>query len=1111
MPVLSIDMVSNPADAIKGFVETRRAARSLAQSLNVVNQTADKLSTVFRGIGISMAAVGGAATLSMTGATISAARFEDEMTNVRSLLGLTTNEFHELSGAVLESSTSVEVSARNMAEGLYDVASAGFDGQEGLMIIEASAVAASAGMTDTAVAANGLTAALNAYGISAQDVTEVSDILFQTVNLGVVTFEELVQGMGSWLPVASAAGISLEDASAALSAMTLSGLEAAEASTALGMTMNAFIKPSEEMVRTVQDLGHETPLTMVQTLGLAESVKLLHGETGGSVDELGKLFLEVRALRGVAALGANNFENYNASLSGIADSANRAGATQRVFAIQTADLSSQVNIARGQISAMGTDLGTYITPALTEGTEQLNLFLGGWQEVPGEIKGAVAWVALAGGAFFTLGGIILAWQAKALAVTTAISALNARMGLSIPTTHSLTRATAHLVAQQQILGTTVGVVARGWTTQIMQTRLYQGTLGQLNITLAGTKTAMMGLGVATSAAIPGFMLAANVWSNINQNADEAFDTFMQGLPEPTNLQEWRDNMNALNAEFEATKDSIAPDYDPLTDLFAGGQEAAQDWEETLQNLNPFVANTISETEELTQRQQDQLNRLKRQHETFTELVDEVQRTLANPEVRGKSFVSEFSEEIGLLEGQLTESMIFNILNDLGVAMEDLPTNRSGTEFNMLKRDILDYAIAVASGEDNTENLALQLQNLDNPLRELDEEMTDLADSTEFWADQLDRIGDPLSAITDVSDTIRNNREKEADAAISGLEDQIEAERDASEEQKRLIDERYDSMITGAQRALDAQENATDEQRWALEDQVDAWRDAADREKEAIDDGTDAIEEGLREQIQAARDGVDDFELTIADYIEAFKNANRDINEYVTLFNQLSMLTDDEFAAFVAGMGEEGEAIAAAIVESTDPQQQQELINAIQENMRLRSDEFAIQVDASMQVAARVGREGANNTVSAINEELGLGMDETASIIEDFTMEAAGMLNPLLETLGRDPIVLPHDVSKDPSQAAQQGVGEMLAQPRADGGHAGALGTFLVGEKGPELLQMGARSGYVWSNSDTTAMAGNSVVIQHHYHFEGDVVTEDPAQLLQFAERKSRQAALAGER
>jgi TP901 family phage tail tape measure protein len=156
--------------------------------------------------------------------------------NINSIAGLSEDQLGKLGDQFvslsLDSSKTFE-SANALATGFYDIQSAGFAGADGMKVLEASTKAASAGMSTTQTAANAISATLNAYGESADQAAHVSDVLFQTVNLGVVNFEELSSSIGRVIPSAASAKISIEEVGAAVSTMTKSGLAGAQAVTDL--------------------------------------------------------------------------------------------------------------------------------------------------------------------------------------------------------------------------------------------------------------------------------------------------------------------------------------------------------------------------------------------------------------------------------------------------------------------------------------------------------------------------------------------------------------------------------------------------------------------------------------------------------------------------------------------------------------------------------------------------------------------------------------------------------------------------------------------------------------------------------------------------------------
>ena len=77
---------------------------------------------------------------------------------------------------------------------------------------------AKAGFAESAQTLDVLTTILNAYGLEADEVGRVSDMLIQTQNKGKVTVAELSSVMGKIIPTAKSNGVALEQITADTSA-----------------------------------------------------------------------------------------------------------------------------------------------------------------------------------------------------------------------------------------------------------------------------------------------------------------------------------------------------------------------------------------------------------------------------------------------------------------------------------------------------------------------------------------------------------------------------------------------------------------------------------------------------------------------------------------------------------------------------------------------------------------------------------------------------------------------------------------------------------------------------------------------------------------------------
>lgn len=287
--------------------------------------------------------------------------FDRAMNNVNSIAQVGEGTFRRMSSAVIELSTELPMSASNLAEGLYNIQSSGFAGEQGLVVLEAAAKAASAGLTDTNISAAGLTAVLNSYGLEATDAAGISDIMFETVNRGVLTFAELSANIGSTASLAAPLGVSFEEVSAALALMTRNGVNAAEATTSIEAVMRSILKPSTEAMEMAGELGIQWDTAALSSKGLVGVLGDMVERTGGSHEAMATLLGDARAIRGAMVLAAGGVGAFETEIGYMEDSA---GATSAVLGYQEQGLAFQIELLKNQLMAMAQEIGQTVVPAL---------------------------------------------------------------------------------------------------------------------------------------------------------------------------------------------------------------------------------------------------------------------------------------------------------------------------------------------------------------------------------------------------------------------------------------------------------------------------------------------------------------------------------------------------------------------------------------------------------------------------------------------------------------------------------------------------------------------------------------------------------------------------
>jgi TP901 family phage tail tape measure protein len=300
------------------------------------------------------------------GAAASGLEFEKQMANVNSIAQVTTPELKAMSEAVLQLAGDPRVTdmPATLAAGLYDISSSGFAGADAMNILEKAAIAGTAGLTGTDVAARAITASLNAYGLGADQAGRVSDVLFETVNRGVLTFDQLANNLGNVLPIAASLGVGIEEVGAAYAQMTLSGVSASQAETQIASLMRSALNPTEKLTAAVQEHGYASAANAIEQEGLAGFLDIVNEAAGGNQETMMDLLGTQEAMNAATILGKNNTDDYREALKAMNEASADGGATQRALAKQMESASFQLTKLRQTAQIFAARLMGFLAPAI---------------------------------------------------------------------------------------------------------------------------------------------------------------------------------------------------------------------------------------------------------------------------------------------------------------------------------------------------------------------------------------------------------------------------------------------------------------------------------------------------------------------------------------------------------------------------------------------------------------------------------------------------------------------------------------------------------------------------------------------------------------------------
>jgi Phage-related minor tail protein len=229
-------------DAGKAFERFRAGQGSATDAMAAFG----KLTT-----GVSITAVIGFGAASVK----AAGDFEELITQLQTGANESASNLKMVGNGLLTMSTQVGISADELAKGMFYVESAGFHGAKGLAVMQAAAEGAKVGGSDVATMANAVTSALKAYNLPASKATAVTSELVETVASGKMHMQDLSSALGSVLPVAAAAHISLAQLGGVIATATGQGMSAHRVAMNLANAIRSLSSPTSAAVKEMEQLG----------------------------------------------------------------------------------------------------------------------------------------------------------------------------------------------------------------------------------------------------------------------------------------------------------------------------------------------------------------------------------------------------------------------------------------------------------------------------------------------------------------------------------------------------------------------------------------------------------------------------------------------------------------------------------------------------------------------------------------------------------------------------------------------------------------------------------------------------------------------------------------
>ena len=283
-------------------------------NIGKVGEKAEKAGKAFLPVTGAVVAAGGAAVGL-------AANFDSSMSQVQAVSGATAEDMEVLREKAREMGATTKFSASEAGDAMNYMAMAGWKTQDMLGGIEGIMNLAAASGEDLATTSDIVTDALTAFGMTAQDSTELADVLAAASSNANTNVSMMGESFKYVAPVAGSLGYSCQDTSIALGLMANAGIKASQSGTSLRAILTRMAAPPKEAAEAMSQLGLSLDDGNGKMYTMREVMDQLRAAFGDCQMDAGEFQASVAMLDEQLAAGEITQKKYDSELEALADNA----------------------------------------------------------------------------------------------------------------------------------------------------------------------------------------------------------------------------------------------------------------------------------------------------------------------------------------------------------------------------------------------------------------------------------------------------------------------------------------------------------------------------------------------------------------------------------------------------------------------------------------------------------------------------------------------------------------------------------------------------------------------------------------------------------------------
>ncbi|HIL03409.1 MAG TPA: phage tail tape measure protein, partial [Candidatus Thioglobus autotrophicus] len=303
-------------------------------------------------------------------------RFEKEMSEVKAVSGATESQFKALNQQAESLGKSTVFSAQQAAEGMKFLSMAGFEVKDTMKALPGVLDLAAAGTIGLGKAADIASNILTQYGLSADSMNRVNDVITATTTRTNTNIEQLAEGLKYTGTTAKILKMPLEETSAALGVLANAGLQGSMGGTSLNFALLEMSRISSPTAKKIKKLGVATHDANGDFVGLTNILEQFEKQGIQSTT-----ILDTFGARGGRAMGTlveagsdaiKTFTELNKSSQGIA---------KRIAKMKLDNLAGDMTLLSSASQGFAITLGKRLNPAMRKITQQTTKLIGKFDDM----------------------------------------------------------------------------------------------------------------------------------------------------------------------------------------------------------------------------------------------------------------------------------------------------------------------------------------------------------------------------------------------------------------------------------------------------------------------------------------------------------------------------------------------------------------------------------------------------------------------------------------------------------------------------------------------------------------------------------------------------------